>query len=312
MESDPHRHSNEPILIFLLTIQKKIISILSILLRPFLQISTFIKSNISPKYRLEKKNGKVSEEYIKSLICKSEEEGVIQTYEKNMIESIFKFNDTRSKDIMTSRKDTFSINIDDDVEENIDKLLHSNYSRIPVYKDNIDNIIGIIHVRDILIQAKDIGFENINLEEIMHKPYFVPTSKKTNELFKILQGNKIHMAILIDEYGGFCGIVTMEDLVEEIVGDIEDEYDKENNNIVKINESIFIVDCSIELDEFNEVFNLELEEGEYNTLNGYIINQLGEIPKSNEKVEINLDNINIEIVKVSNKKIEKVRVSYIN
>ena len=312
MESDPHRHSNEPILIFLLTIQKKIISILSILLRPFLQISTFIKSNISPKYRLEKKNGKVSEEYIKSLICKSEEEGVIQTYEKNMIESIFKFNDTRSKDIMTSRKDTFSINIDDDVEENIDKLLHSNYSRIPVYKDNIDNIIGIIHVRDILIQAKDIGFENINLEEIMHKPYFVPTSKKTNELFKILQGNKIQMAILIDEYGGFCGIVTMEDLVEEIVGDSEDEYDKENNNIVKINESIFIVDCSIELDEFNEVFNLELEEGEYNTLNGYIINQLGEIPKSNEKVEINLDNINIEIVKVSNKKIEKVRVSYIN
>lgn len=312
MESDSHRHSNQPILIFLLTIQKKIISILSILLRPFFKISTFIKSNILKKYRSEKENGKVSEEYIKSLICKSEEEGVIQTYEKDMIESIFKFNDTRSKDIMTSRKDTFSINIDDDVEENIDKLLHSNYSRIPVYKDNIDNIIGIVHVRDILIHAKDIGFENINLEEIMHKPYFVPTSKKTNELFKILQSNKIHMAILIDEYGGFCGIVTMEDLVEEIVGDIEDEYDKENNNIVKINESIFIVDCSIELDEFNEAFNLELEEGEYNTLNGYIINQLGEIPKSNEKVEINLDNINIEVVKVSNKKIEKVRVSYIN
>lgn len=312
MESDSHRHSNQPILIFLLTIQKKIISILSILLRPFLKISTFIKSNILKKYRSEKENGKVSEEYIKSLICKSEEEGVIQTYEKDMIESIFKFNDTRSKDIMTSRKDTFSINIDDDVEENIDKLLNSNYSRIPVYKDNIDNIIGIVHVRDILIHAKDIGFENINLEEIMHKPYFVPTSKKTNELFKILQGNKIHMAILIDEYGGFCGIVTMEDLVEEIVGDIEDEYDKENNNIVKINESIFIVDCSIELDEFNEAFNLELEEGEYNTLNGYIITKLGEIPKSNEKVVINVDNINIEVVKVSNKKIEKVRVSYIN
>lgn len=307
MESDSHRHSNQPILIFLLTIQKKIVSILSIILRPFLKIITFIKSNI-----LKKENGKVSEEYIKSLICKSEEEGIIQTYEKNMIESIFKFNDTKSKDIMTSRKDTFSINIDDDIEENIDKLLNSNYSRIPVYKDNIDNIIGIVHVRDILIQAKDRGFENINLEEIMHKPYFVPTSKKTNELFKILQNNKIHMAILIDEYGGFCGIVTMEDLVEEIVGDIEDEYDKENNNILKINERIFIVDCSIELDEFNEAFNLELEEGEYNTLNGYIINQLGEIPKSNEKVEIKVENVNIEVVKVSNKKIEKVKVSYIN
>ena len=268
MESDSHRHSNQPILIFLLTIQKKIVSILSIILRPFFKIITFIKSNI-----LKKENGKVSEEYIKSLICKSEEEGIIQTYEKNMIESIFKFNDTKSKDIMTSRKDTFSINIDDDIEENIDKLLNSNYSRIP---------------------------------------YFVPTSKKTNELFKILQNNKIQMAILIDEYGGFCGIVTMEDLVEEIVGDIEDEYDKENNNILKINERIFIVDCSIELDEFNEAFNLELEEGEYNTLNGYIINQLGEIPKSNEKVEIKVENVNIEVVKVSNKKIEKVKVSYIN
>ena len=307
MESDSHRHSNQPILIFLLTIQKKIVSILSIILRPFFKIITFIKSNI-----LKKENGKVSEEYIKSLICKSEEEGIIQTYEKNMIESIFKFNDTKSKHIMNSRKDTFSINIDDDIEENIDKLLNSNYSRIPVYKDNIDNIIGIVHVRDILIQAKDRGFENINLEEIMHKPYFVPTSEKTNELFKILQNNKIHMAILIDEYGGFCGIVTMEDLVEEIVGDIEDEYDKENNNILKINERIFIVDCSIELDEFNEAFNLELEEGEYNTLNGYIINQLGEIPKSNEKVEIKVENVNIEVVKVSNKKIEKVKVSYIN
>ena len=129
MESDSHRHSNQPILIFLLTIQKKIVSILSIILRPFLKIITFIKSNI-----LKKENGKVSEEYIKSLICKSEEEGIIQTYEKNMIESIFKFNDTKSKDIMTSRKDTFSINIDDDIEENIDKLLNSNYSRIPVYK----------------------------------------------------------------------------------------------------------------------------------------------------------------------------------
>ena len=306
MESDSHRYSNQPILIFLLTIQKKILSIISIIFKPFINLKAFIKLDLLKKY-----NGEVSEEYIKSLICKSEEEGVIQTYEKNMIESIFKFNDTKSKDIMTSRKDTFCINIDDNIEENIDKLLKSNYSRIPVYKDNVDNIIGILHVRDILIQAKNSGFDNINLEKIMHKPYFVPTTEKTNELFKILQNNKIHMAILIDEYGGFCGIVTMEDLLEEIVGNIEDEYDKENNYIVNINERTFLVDCSIELQEFNEVFNLKLEEGNYNTLNGYIINKLGEIPKSSEKVAINIDNINIEVVKVSNKKIEKVKISYI-
>ena len=309
MESDSHRHLNRPILIFLLAIKNKVVSILP---KPFSKILKFIKSNILKQHKLKKENGKVSEEYIKSLICKSEEEGIIQTYEKNMIESIFKFNDTKSKDIMTSRKDTFSINIEDDIEENIDKLLNSNYSRIPVYKDNIDNIIGIVYVRDILIKAKDMGFKNINLQEIMHKPCFVPTTKKTNELFKILQRNKIHMAILIDEYGGFCGIVTMEDLVEEIFGDIEDEYDKENNDIIKINEKMFIVDCGIEIDEFNDAFDLNLEMGEYNTLNGYIINQLGEIPKSNENIKINIDNVNLEVVKVSNKKIEKVMVSYIS
>lgn len=305
MESDSHRHLNQPILIFLLTIQKKITLVLSTILKLIIKPYTFLKSKIS---KIE--NNKVSEEYIKSLICKSEEEGIIQTYEKNMIEGIFKFNDTRAKDIMTSRKDTFSININEDRKENIDKLLNSNFSRIPLYEENIDNIVGIVHVRDILIQANERGFENINLKEIMHKPYFVPNSKRINELFKTLQNNKVHMAILIDEYGGFCGIVTMEDLLEEIVGNIEDEYDKEDNNIVKINDD-FIVDCSIELDEFNDKFSLNLEQGQYNTLNGYIINKIGDIPKSNENIVLKVDNVNIEVIKISNKRIEKVRVTYV-
>ena len=305
MESDSHRHLNQPILIFLLTTKNKITSILSTILTSIIKPYTFLKSKIS-----KTESNEVSEEYIKSLICKSEEEGIIQTYEKNMIEGIFKFNDTKAKDIMTSRKDTFSININDDIKENIDKLLNSNFSRIPLYEENIDNIVGIVHVRDILIQANKRGFENINLKEIMHKPYFVPNSKRINELFKTLQNDKVHMAILIDEYGGFCGIVTMEDLLEEIVGNIEDEYDKEDNNIIKINDD-FIVDCSIELDEFNEKFSLNLEEGKYNTLNGYIINKIGDIPKSNENIVLKIDNVNIEVIKISNKRIEKVRVTYV-
>ena len=305
MESDSHRHLNQPILIFLLTTKNKITSILSTILKSIIKPYTFLQSKIS-----KTESNEVSEEYIKSLICKSEEEGIIQTYEKNMIEGIFKFNDTKAKDIMTSRKDTFSININDDIKENIDKLLNSNFSRIPIYEENIDNIVGIVHVRDILIQANKRGFENINLKEIMHKPYFVPNSKRINELFKTLQNDKVHMAILIDEYGGFCGIVTMEDLLEEIVGNIEDEYDKEDNNIIKINDD-FIVDCSIELDEFNEKFSLNLEEGKYNTLNGYIINKIGDIPKSNENIVLKIDNVNIEVIKISNKRIEKVRVTYV-
>ena len=307
MESETHRHLSKPLLIFFLTIPKKIISIL----KSFKKYKLFSKSKLSENYKIEKHFDETSEEYIKSLICKSEKKGIIQTYEKNMIESIFKFNDRRAKDVMTSRKDTFSININDSIKDNIDKILNSNFSRIPLYEETIDNIIGIVHVRDILIQANKKGFENIDLKDIMHKPYFIPINEKTNEIFKILQTNKIHMAILIDEYGGFCGIVTMEDLIEEILGNIEDEYDKENNNIIKINENTFLVDCSIELNEFNKAFNLNLKEGEYNTLNGYIISFIGDIPKANDNIELKVDNINIEVVKVSNKKLEKVRVSYI-
>ena len=306
MESDSHRHLNQPILIFLLTTKNKITSILSTILTSIIKPYTFLKSKIS-----KTESNEVSEEYIKSLICKSEEEGIIQTYEKNMIEGIFKFNDTKAKDIMTSRKDTFSININDSIEDNIDKILNSNFSRIPLYEETIDNIIGIVHVRDILIQANKKGFENIDLKDIMHKPYFIPINEKTNEIFKILQTNKIHMAILIDEYGGFCGIVTMEDLIEEILGNIEDEYDKENNNIIKINENTFLVDCSIELNEFNKAFSLNLKEGEYNTLNGYIISFIGDIPKSNENIVLKIANVNIEVIKISNKRIEKVRVTYV-
>ena len=224
-----------------------------------------------------------------------------------MIESIFKFNDTKSKDIMTSRKDTFSINIDDDIEENIDKLLNSNYSRIPVYKDNIDNIIGIVHVRDILIQAKDRGFENINLEEIMHKPYFVPTSEKTNELFKILQNNKIQMAILIDEYGGFCGIVTMEDLVEEIVGDIFDEYDEFEEEYEKIDDKTYIISGKMPIYDVNKLLNSNIPEGDYDTLSGYLQEELGRIPTDEENPIIETKELTFKIEEYEDKRILKVK-----
>ena len=180
MESDSHRHSNQPILIFLLTIQKKIVSILSIILRPFLKIITFIKSNI-----LKKENGKVSEEYIKSLICKSEEEGIIQTYEKNMIESIFKFNDTKSKDIMTSRKDTFSINIDDDIEENIDS-----YSKFwcVIQQNNLEAILE--HKKEIELKIKQLK-KIIGDEEVITvrpadliEPEFEKMKKEAGDLAK--------------------------------------------------------------------------------------------------------------------------------
>lgn len=291
----------------------KPIYFVSIFTKPFIKILSLSTGTILKLmgYKDEAMEDKVSEEEIRSLISQSEENGFIEKDEKDMIESIFEFNDKLSKEIMTPRKDTFLINIDDDIKQNIDRLLNQQYSRIPIYEDTIDNIIGILHIKDLLIEANNVGFENVNIRKIMNKPYFVPKTKKANELFKVLQANRIHMALLIDEYGGFSGIVTMEDLIEEIMGDIEDEYDLEESDIIKVDDKTFIVDCSIPLYEFNEKFNLKLQEGEYDTLNGYIINKLGEIPQKNEDVEIKEEKINIKVIKTNNKKIENVRVSYV-
>ncbi|MGL6104622.1 hemolysin family protein [Romboutsia sp.] len=285
----------------------------AIFTKPFIKILSLSTGLILKimGYKDEATEEKVSEEEIRSIISQSEEDGSIEKDEKDMIESIFEFNDKSSKEIMTSRKDTFLIDIDDDILKNIDEILSQSYTRIPIYEDSIDNVIGILHIKDLLIEAKKVGFENVNIRNIMHKPFFVPKTKKTNELFKVLQANRVHIALLVDEYGGFCGIVTMEDLIEEIMGDIEDEYDLEENDIIKVDENTFIVDCSIPLCEFNEIFNLKLKEGEYDTLNGYIINKLGEIPQKNEDVEIEEEKINIKVIKTNNKKIENVRISYV-
>ena len=291
----------------------KPIYIVSIITRPFIKILS-ISTGLILKilgYKDEKIDEKVSEEELMTLICQSQEDGYIEKEEKDMIESIFEFNDILSKEIMTSRKDTFFINIDDDINKNIDKLLSQPYTRIPIYEGSIDNIIGVLHIKDLLIEAKKVGFENIDIKKIMNKPFFVPKTKKANELFRVLQANRIHMALLIDEYGGFSGIVTMEDLIEEIMGDIEDEYDLEENEIIKLDDNTFIVDCSIPLDEFNEKFNLNLKEGEYETLNGYIINRLGEIPQKNKNIEIKEDMVSIKVIKTNNKKIENVKISFV-
>lgn len=291
----------------------KPIYFVSVITRPFIKILSLSTSIILKLlgYKDENTEEEVSEEEIRSLISQSEEQGSIDKDEKDMIESVFEFNDKLCKEIMTPRKDTYSIDIDDKIEDYIDELLSLPYSRIPVYEGNIDNIIGIVHIKDLLIQAKKVGFENINIKDIMKKPYFVLKTEKANELFKIMQIKRIQIALLIDEYGGFCGIVTMEDLIEEIMGDIEDEYDIENKEVVKIEENSYMVKCSIGLSEFNERFGLNLEEGDYDTLNGYIITKLGEIPKANEERELQADGINIKITTVNDKRIEKVKVTYI-
>lgn len=290
----------------------KTIYIVLIITKPFVKILSFSTSLILKLLGFNKEGieEKVSKEEIQALISEGEVEGAIDESEKEMLDSVFEFNDRLSKEIMTSRKDTYMINISDDINEELDDIINLQYSRIPVYEGDIDNIVGILYTKDLFIMARKVGFENLNIKHILHKPYFVPETKRINELFKELQLNKNHMALLIDEYGGFSGIVTMEDLVEEIVGDIDDEYDIDEPDIKKIDEYKYLVKGTINIHDFNDEFGTSIEEDEdFDTLNGYMITRIGKIPKEGVNIEFDVDNIHLKVKEVTGRRIEEVEVT---
>ena len=287
----------------------KVINAISIVAKPFIKIlsfSTYLVLKLIGNDHSDVEE-KVSEEEIRTLIAQSQQDGCIEDDEKKMLDGVFEFNDKTCKEIMTSSKDTFLINIDDDINRVLDEIISLGYSRVPVYEYNIDNIVGVLYVKDLLAESRKVGFDNIDIKEIMQEPYFVPENKKTNELFKMLKEKKIHLAFLVDEYGGFSGIVTMEDLIEEIVGDIDDEYDIAEMNISQVAENIFIAKGILPISEVRERFNKNIISGNYDTLNGYLIANMGEVPK--ERKEITLDNIKFEILKLGNRRIEEIKLT---
>ncbi|CEI72982.1 MULTISPECIES: hemolysin family protein [Romboutsia] len=290
----------------------KPVYLISIIAKPFIKILSMSTSLV---LKLTKNNDvdieeKISEEELRSLIIQSQEDGCIEYDEKQMIYKVFDFNDKLAKEIMTPRSDTFLIDIDDDINTILDEICDLNYSRIPVFKDDIDNIVGVLYIKDLFNEARKVGFENVKLENLLHEPYFVPEIKRTNELFKVLKEKKIHLSLLFDEYGGFSGIVTLEDLIEEIVGDIEDEYDLEEKPIKKIDDNNYIVKGSLSINDFNEEFELDLDEGDYDTLNGYLITNLDEIPDENTELLIN--DIKFTILKVENRRIQDIKIHFDN
>ncbi len=228
-----------------------------------------------------------------------------------MINSIFAFDDKLAYEVMTPRTDVFTIDIDDPEDEYVDELMELKYSRIPVYEDDSDNIIGILNIKDYLIKARNQGFKNVEIRDILRKPYFVPDSKNIDDLFRELQASKQHIAILIDEYGGFSGIVTMEDLIEEIMGDISDEYDEAEQELQKISDSEYLVEGLISLDSLNEALNLDLSSENCETLGGFLLEILGEIPQEDvtEYPPIEYKNYSFKIEQVLDRRIEQVRLT---
>ena len=250
---------------------------------------------------------KVSREEIKSLVDAGEEYGVINQIEKEMINSIFDFDDKLAKEVMTPRTEVYMIN--SKLPLSIEELLEENYSRIPVYEGDMDNIIGI-YLKDFLHEAYQVGFENVDIKKLLHRPYFVPECKNIDQLFKELQKSKNHLAVLIDEYGGFSGIVTIEDLIEEVMGDINDEYDDDDPVIRKIDNDTYIVNGLISIKELNDKLQLNLDEEteDYDTLGGFLINQIDYIPSETEECMVEYENLVFKIECVKDKRIEMVKI----
>ena len=252
----------------------------------------------------------VSREEIKLLIEAGQEHGVINEIEKEMINSIFEFDDKLAEEVMTPRTKVYLINIDQPLETYIDELLEEKYSRIPIYEGDIDNIIGVLYMKDFFMEAYKVGFENVDIRQIMHKPYLIPERKNIDQLFKELQKSKHHLAVLIDEYGGFSGIVTIEDLIEEIMGDINDEYDEDEPDIKKIDNETYLVDGLISIRDLNERLHLQLDEEceDYDTLGGLLINLIGYIPTEEDHQVIEYQNIVFKIDQIKEMRIQKVKV----
>ncbi|MFR5262885.1 MAG: hemolysin family protein [Christensenellales bacterium] len=250
-----------------------------------------------------------SEDEVMSMLEVGRESGIIKEEGRKMISSIFNFDDELAYEIMTPRTDVFAIDILEPTSEYIDKLMELRYSRIPVYEDDYDNIIGILNIKDYLIKARETGFDKVDIRGILREPYFVPETKNIDSLFFELQKTKNHIAILIDEYGGFSGIVTMEDIVEEIVGDIDDEYDEDAHIVNKIDENTFLIDGNVSLDDLEEDYGIVLESDSSETIGGFIIDHLGEIPtESDLGKEVDFGNYKITITSVKERRIDKVKL----
>lgn len=287
----------------------KPILIISKVLKPFLwliSISVTVVLKLC-RQKTDVVDSEYSEEDVVSMLEAGRASGELKEEGKKMITSIFAFDDLLAYEIMTPRTDVFAIDINAPTEDYIDELMELRYSRIPVYEDDSDDIIGILYIKDYLIKAREDGFDNVDIRPILRKPYFVPETKNIDSLFMELQATKQHIAILIDEYGGFSGIVTMEDIIEEIMGDIDDEYDESEPEIQKVAEDTYIIDGSMDIDDINEELDIKLESETSETIGGFIIDILGEIPDEDDIGKtVEFENYRFTIDSVNDKRIEQI------
>ncbi|EGT4232488.1 TPA: HlyC/CorC family transporter [Clostridioides difficile] len=289
-----------------LLVSKPIKAIIFIL-RPIVWIFNIITNIIFKLFGITNKGAKsfITEEELKTMVNVSHEEGVLEMEEREIINNVFEFGDMQAKNAMVQRIDMVAIDMEDSYDEIIQVFKTEKLSRMPVYEETIDDIVGILNIKDIIFLS-DEEIESFDIKNYMREPFFTYEFKKITQLLEEMKLEKSQMAIVVDEYGGTSGLLTIEDLVEVIVGDIEDEYDEEEDEIQVIKEDEYIVDGSTKIGDVNELIGVNLESDEFDSIGGFIIGHLSRLPEENEVIEV--DNIRFCIESIEKNRIKKIRI----
>ncbi|NCC87382.1 MAG: HlyC/CorC family transporter [Clostridia bacterium] len=253
----------------------------------------------------------VTEEEIRMMVDVGEEKGVIENAQKEMINNIFEFDDVCVADIMTHRTDMIAVDAEDPLADVVALAIEHGYSRIPVFEDDFDNIVGIAYIKDLLKYVGGSLPKTKKMKDIMRTAFYVPKTLSCAKLFTEMGERHVQMAIVVDEYGGTAGLITLEDLLESIVGNIQDEFDNEDEDILKIDENTFTIDGTTDIEEVSEILDVEIPEGDYDTLGGFVISLLGFLPQEGESNEVDYQNIHFTVMNVEDRRIGKIRVEIV-
>jgi len=284
------------------------------LLKPFTGLVTVTCGGILKLFGINMKDEEadVTEEEIISMVNEGHEQGVIEASEAEMISNIFELGDKEAQDIMTHRMNIVGIDGEMTLSEAVSFILQENYSRFPVYEETIDHVIGVLHLKDAMrfMAGGDMGHRTLkSLEGLLREPVYVPQTKDVDELFREMQAEKIQMVIVVDEYGQTDGLVALEDILEEIVGNIQDEYDDDSEYIEEKSEDEFVIEGKTPLEEIEERFGISFADEEFETLNGFLISRLDKIPEPGEEFDVDYQGYNFKILLVENKMIQSVLVT---
>lgn len=283
---------------------------LSCTAKPLLSLCTLLSNGILRLFRVDPRSldDIVTEEEILQMVGEGEEKGVIEETEKDMIQNILDFNDTTAEETMTHRTDIVAVEDEAPVSEVVNAALENGCSRIPVYHEDIDSVVGVCYVKDLLPYVGKNVPENVRLTDLMRPAYFIPETKKCSQLFTEMTERKVQIAIVVDEYGGTAGLVTLEDLVESIVGNIQDEYDNEEEEIHRMSETEFTVDGATSIDEISDLTGVDLPEGDYDTIAGLVTEQLGRIPKEGEHPQIQVGRLSITVQEIEDQRLSRLLI----